>query len=528
MKKSFVFASIASLLVCNSWATMPTTSNMGDWRKAYARYRFAVDAPRSDNSSMQLSEIQLLDGNRERISSGYANDWDSVTKGSNGNKFPSGQTPDKAVDGDVGSKWLDWRAGLSNSDETRSAAWLEFRFDEPTKIYGYRWYTANDWAPRDPVAWTLSAFDDDDGTWHVLDKVTGYNTPWQRMSLAYECFLNCTDWVNETAEYRSYTGAWTRNVAYGSDGKADILGDNAFVPYSASTGNVVTVEVKTLLKGVELDIAGNQENDVQAAVCLSTNGAFQVWSKAGNGELGTGNGWVEVAAEGVTPVSGKEYTLRFTVNYLANRYSVEVKDGNQWKALKHSASNSSTFRLACASDRVSEVSFSGGTRLTSILGNSVVIEGFVADEKVFVDNNVSIFLSAAQAAWLNSCSGSKGDVSSALAHVPSAEIFNDAYLLNFDITDGEFDYDFEITGIEVLEDCVKVKVTLVRNGYTNGPINGTLKFYGAETLAAFKSGTATPLESKTLVDDDFSDGATTTATFDKDDNVFFDAKIEEK
>ena len=37
---------------------------------------------------------------------------------------------------------------------------------------------------------------------------------------------------------------------------------------------------------------------------------------------------------------------------------------------------------------------------------------------------------------------------------------------------------------------------------------------------------ATPLVSKELVDDDFSDGETTTATFDKSGNVFFDAKIE--
>ena len=143
-------------------------------------------------------------------------------------------------------------------------------------------------------------------------------------------------------------------------------------------------------------------------------------------------------------------------------------------------------------------------------------------------DNASVILSAAHAAWLNSCSGGKAEVADALTHVPSAEIFNDAYLLNFDITEGEFDYSFEITDIKVLPDSVKVMVSLVRDGQTNGPINGTLKFYGAETLAAFKSGTATPLASKTLVDDDFSGGETATATFEKDGNVFFDAKIEEK
>jgi len=528
MKKAFIVSAISGLLVCCSWATTP---NMEDWRKAYTRYRFAVDAPRSDDQCMQLSEIELLGANRERISSGYTNDWDSTTKGFFDMIFPSGQTPDKAVDGDTGSKWLDFRAGLSQSAETRSVAWLEFRFDEPTNIYGYRWYTANDNNSRDPVSWTLSAFDDDDGTWHVLDKVTGYNTTTTRKTLAYEYLLEYADWVNETAETPNYTGTWTRNVAYGSDGKADILGDNAFVPYSASTGNVVTVEVKTVLKGVELDITGDQESDVQAAVCLSTNGAFQVW--AGTGSAGVSPAWVEVAAEGVTPVSGVEYTLRFKVNYTSNRYSVDVKDSDEWKALKTPApDSSSSFSLAYITNRVAEVSFSGATTFTSLLGDCVLATGFAENDEIALSGATNV-LTAAKALWLNSCTGGKSDVSGT-ARTLTDKDFNDAYLLNLDITSAEgFSYRFSISGITVKADEVDVDVTLERTGAVmdgdkQEPINGTLKFYGAATLAAFKSGATTPLVSKKLVDDDFSEGETTTATFDKDGNVFFDAKIEEK
>jgi len=524
MKKAFIVSVLASLLVGSSGAVEPT---MQIWRKAYTCYRFAVDAPRSYHFCMQLSEIQLLDANRNRISSGYTLNWDSETMSSDNRAYPDNESPELAADGKLYTKWLDWRAGLKESAETRSAAWLEFRFDNPTMIYGYRWYTANDAVERDPVAWTLSAFDDDDGTWHVLDKVTGYDPTEDRKTLAYEYFLECTDWINETNEKSNETGSWTRDVAYGADGKADVRGDNSFTPYLASTGNVVTVEVKTVLKGVELDLAGNQESEVQAAVCLSTNGAFQVW--AGTGSAGVSPTWVEVAAEGVTPVSGQEYTLRFMVNYTSNRYSVDVKDADEWKALTTPSSQhpTSSFPLAYVTNRVAEVSFSGATKFTSLFGESVVVEGFARNEEVVLDN-ASVILSAAQAAWLNNCSGGKTDVADALTRIPNAEIFNDAYLLNFDITEGEFDYTFEITDIKVLSDSVKVEVTLVRYGETNGPINGTVNFYGAETLAAFKSGTATPLASKTLVDGDFSDGETATATFDKDCNVFFDAKIEEK
>ena len=103
MKKAFVFSAITSLLVCSSWAA---ESNMGVWRKAYTRYRFAVDAPRSDLWCMQLSEIQLLDANGDRISSGYALDWDSVTMCSDNRAYPDYERPELAADGNFGSKQL--------------------------------------------------------------------------------------------------------------------------------------------------------------------------------------------------------------------------------------------------------------------------------------------------------------------------------------------------------------------------------------------------------------------------------------
>ena len=84
-----------------------------------------------------------------------------------------------------------------------------------------------------------------------------------------------------------------------------------------------------------------------------------------------------------------------------------------------------------------------------------------------------------------------------------------------------------ITGITVTADNVEIAVTLERTGAIEQSINGTLKFYGAATLAAFKSGTAAPLASKTLVDADFSEDDTATATFEKNGNVFFGAKIGE-
>ena len=124
-------------------------------------------------------------------------------------------------------------------------------------------------------------------------------------------------WLGESAATNEWTGEWSVAVAYDADGRAYLDsngGEIAFVPYSASTGNVVTVETKAQFCEYMKDDAPGAT--AQAAVRLGTNGCFQVYSSAG---------WVDVEAEGFTPVSGEEYTLRLTFDYSARTYGVEVK-----------------------------------------------------------------------------------------------------------------------------------------------------------------------------------------------------------
>ena len=111
----------------------------------HSRYRFAVDKPRSDPWCMQLSEIQLLDAEGHIIpSSAFTIAYDSTMRPADeSDPFPEGEEPEKAVDGTTATKWLDWRAGLNESKETRKAVWLDFCFAEPTAVLGYRWWTAN-------------------------------------------------------------------------------------------------------------------------------------------------------------------------------------------------------------------------------------------------------------------------------------------------------------------------------------------------------------------------------------------------
>ena len=348
-------------------------------------------------------------------------------------------------------------------------------------------------------------------------------------------------WLNENA-FSLWSGEWSQGIGYDSDGKAFIEGTNTFTPYIASTGNVVTVEMTAQFKPrLSKEVP---DTAAQTAVQLSTNGCFQVWTRkelgiesGGVGELG----WVDVEAQGVTPISGAEYTLRFSFNYSTGTYSVDLKQNDAWLPLSTSTLNSSThplsqsstsnFLLATAANCVSSISFVGDTLFTSLSGDCrMVVIGFAENETVVLKDNAVAILDAAKAAWLNKCAGGdKAAAGSAAAGLTGKE-FNEAYLLNLDIADGERSYSFAIADVKVGDENVTVSVTLKRAGIAGGeaaPINGTLKFYGDSTLEAFKNASSAAIETTNLTDGDFSKSDTATAKFPKGENKFFKAKIEE-
>ena len=348
-------------------------------------------------------------------------------------------------------------------------------------------------------------------------------------------------WVRESSSTSSWTGEWSDAVKYDAAGKAYLGEESTFTPYEVSTGNVAVVVFTTQFnKGL---LEEEPDTAAQAAIRLSTNGYFQVWTRkelgiesGGVGELG----WVDVEAQGVTSISGAEYTLRFSFNYSTGTYSVDLKQNDAWLPLSTSTLNFSThplpqsstsnFLLATATNCVSSISFVGDTLFTSLSGDCrMVAIGFAPNETVVLKDNAVAILDAAKAAWLNKCAGGdKAAAGSAAANVSSKE-FNEAYLLNLDITDGERSYSFAIADVKVGDENVTVSATLKRTGIAGGeaaPINGTLKFYGASTIEAFKNVGSAPVETTNLTDGDFSKSDTATATFQAGENKFFKAKIE--
>ena len=323
-------------------------------------------------------------------------------------------------------------------------------------------------------------------------------------------------WIAESSSTPSYTGIWSRDVSYGADGRAN-LDNAAFTPYNTSTGNVATVEIKAQFRACEREYT--PEAGTQGAVRLGANGSFQAW---------TAGGWVDIAADGFTPLDGEEYTVRFVFDYTKNSYSVEILTGAaEWTKLRVKENPSrGSLPLAASTNCISFIEFVGETVFTSISGECrYEITGFAKGEALVLAGNAQVVLDAAQAAWLNKCAAGKTDLVEAAAGLTQKE-FDDAYLLNLDIGE-DASYSFKVTDVDVGDGSVTVSVALSRPGKLEQPVNGRLVFYGASTLEAFKTAAA-PLSSLTLVDENFSGGDTATATFQKDGNVFFKAKIEEK
>ncbi len=283
---------------------------------AHTRYRFKVDAPRSDTFCMQLSEIQLIDASGTAIpSNSFTIAYDSTTTDSYGDTYPSSESPPNAVDGSLDTKWLDWRAGLNQSAATRSAAWLDFCFDSPTAVYGYRWYTANDASSRTPVSWTFSASDDGGATWTVLDKVEGYNTTTDFKALAYSKRFETPQppapggvhgkWLGGNGGNRfSVAANWDDGVVPGA---GDALNFSSVTSATTIEADVnATFGAITMGSGV-VTFTGNLTASSYSDLSMVTVGANATVTLVGDltYTATTGGGWMLNRLDGVFVVTGK-------------------------------------------------------------------------------------------------------------------------------------------------------------------------------------------------------------------------------
>ena len=181
-------------------------------------------------------------------------------------------------------------------------------------------------------------------------------------------------WVQETSETAGFTGEWDAPPAYDATTlKATLGGERTFTSYEASGGNRVTMTVTAAFDAIPTEYDA-PSNTSQGAIWLGTNGCFQVWTLTGGSQSSATVGWVDVEAEGITPATGVDYTFRFTFDYAAKTYGVEVQTGlTEFTRLREKnpvnpVNPVQNFPLATTGSAVSGVRFTGDGIFTSLLG----------------------------------------------------------------------------------------------------------------------------------------------------------------
>ncbi|MBQ8113798.1 MAG: autotransporter-associated beta strand repeat-containing protein [Kiritimatiellae bacterium] len=214
---------------------------------AYKSYRFKVEGARgpvgdTNFNSMQLAELVLLDGAND-VTRPYANiSWDE-TVDSHDRPFPANEAPQNLVDGNMFTKWLDYRAHPDRSATDRERVWLRIDYAAPRPITGYKWITANDAPARDPVAWRLQGSNDGGATWTDVDVVSGYEPSTTR-------FAQCGPFMSNGASLSgplTVAAGATLRVNGGSASVADVSGEGTIELADgarlASAGGVVNAVV---------------------------------------------------------------------------------------------------------------------------------------------------------------------------------------------------------------------------------------------------------------------------------------------
>lgn len=176
-------------------------------------------------------------------------------------------------------------------------------------------------------------------------------------------FGTATAWFEETAANFEKTGDWEN--AEPSEGKIALSGDaNAtFTPTKKMTGTTADVVWVVSFDAPNDDDLSEELVGAQTAFRLATASGdagyvFQLWA---------GNAWNNVAAAGITPATGVEYTVTNHFDYSAHTLTASVN------GVPLAADNGTTTTFALPSDttKVNSFEFAGSGALTGIAGNFI-------------------------------------------------------------------------------------------------------------------------------------------------------------
>ena len=128
-------------------------------------FRFTPTKLRNDQeaNSIHISEFEFKGPGGKLI------DRSTATATNPGGENPASELPADAIDGQVGTKWLDFK----------KAAFV-VQWPDPQEVKFFRFRTANDCSERDPVRWRLEGSDDGVGWTSLHQQAADFATPTAR------------------------------------------------------------------------------------------------------------------------------------------------------------------------------------------------------------------------------------------------------------------------------------------------------------------------------------------------------------
>ena len=149
----------------SSFAGSLAPRNISAWTFRY--YRFSVTKVRDYTQDLPAFPVGILQfAELEFLYSGTRVNYTGATATNPGGANPVGEEPDKGIDNNTATKFLDY-SGNGGAYGSVISWKLVVDFGSPRTVDAFRFCTANDVDGRDPVRWTMEG-STDNVNWRTL------------------------------------------------------------------------------------------------------------------------------------------------------------------------------------------------------------------------------------------------------------------------------------------------------------------------------------------------------------------------
>jgi len=172
----------------SSFAGSLSPRNVSFWTFRY--YRFSVTKIRDNTADLPTWPVGIMQfADLEFLYSGTRVSYAGATATNPGGANPVGEEPDKGIDNNTATKFLDYSGNGGPYGSVIS--WkLVVDFSAPSVVDSFCFYTANDAEGRDPVRWTMEGSTDNVNWRTIHTQSTDASITTSRLTRTQNFYLN--------------------------------------------------------------------------------------------------------------------------------------------------------------------------------------------------------------------------------------------------------------------------------------------------------------------------------------------------